>query len=192
MICFITGGVRSGKSRYAEQRAIELARRKADGRLHYFATSAVYDGEMEQRVKKHQQQRQASGQNWQVWEQERNVHTLLDQVDKQDVVLLDCVTTLVSNELFYGWEQGEERWRDSDYQRKIVAKLTAFFNRLAADYQAMIVSNEVTSDLPAADEGTFVYQRILGQLHCGLVALADEAIELEWGLACWKKGGKAC
>ncbi|MCM3713663.1 bifunctional adenosylcobinamide kinase/adenosylcobinamide-phosphate guanylyltransferase [Alkalihalobacillus oceani] len=191
MICFMTGGVRSGKSRYAEQRAIELAQKK-DCRLHYLATSAVYDGEMEQRVNFHQQQRQASGQNWHVWEQERNVDTLLAQIDKQDVVLLDCVTTLVSNELFYGWERGEERWRDADYQRKVVAKLTALFTQLAADYQAVIVSNEVTSDLPVADEGTFVYQRILGQLHCELVALADEAIELECGVPCWKKGGRVC
>ncbi|MCM3762948.1 bifunctional adenosylcobinamide kinase/adenosylcobinamide-phosphate guanylyltransferase [Alkalihalobacillus oceani] len=192
MISFITGGVRSGKSRYAEQRAIELASRRTDCRLHYFATSAVYDREMEQRVNIHQQQRQASGQNWHVWEQERNLHTLLAQVDKQEVILLDCVTTLVSNELFYGWERGEEHWRNADYQRKVVAKLTALFNRLAADYQAVIVSNEVTSDLPAADEGTVIYQRLLGQLHCRLVALADEAIEFECGLPCWKKGGKGC
>jgi adenosylcobinamide kinase/adenosylcobinamide-phosphate guanylyltransferase len=47
---FITGGARSGKSRLAEQIALEYG-----APLCYIATAQALDGEMDQRIIKHQQ-----------------------------------------------------------------------------------------------------------------------------------------
>ena len=55
-IILVTGGARSGKSRYAEQRAAELG-----SRLLYVATAEAKDEEMAQRIAAHQQRRGDDG-----------------------------------------------------------------------------------------------------------------------------------
>ena len=55
-IILVTGGARSGKSKYAEQRAAALGRRRL-----YVATAEAKDREMAQRIAKHKQRR---GDEW--------------------------------------------------------------------------------------------------------------------------------
>lgn len=54
----VLGGTRSGKSRFAEQRSEELA--KTHAKPLYIATAELFDEEMRQRVRLHQQRRSAS------------------------------------------------------------------------------------------------------------------------------------
>lgn len=189
MIVFVTGGVRSGKSDFAERRAISLFKENGSN-LHYIATNQVYDKEMQERVNRHQQTREKSGANWIVWEQPRNIDELFSHFKKDDVLLLDCVTTLVSNELFSGWETNSEKWKNVVFQFEIEQNLKCLFSQLAAaPWHVVIVSNEVSYDGFASDEGTKVYKRLLGRLHRHIVLLAKEAIMVECGIPCWKKGG---
>ena len=51
-IILITGGARSGKSRYAERIALSLSKNPV-----YVATAHVWDDEFRERVKKHQERR---------------------------------------------------------------------------------------------------------------------------------------
>ena len=54
MIVLVSGGVKNGKSTYAE----ELCLRLANGNKHYYlATMLPYDDEDRKRVKKHQENR---------------------------------------------------------------------------------------------------------------------------------------
>ncbi|KHF30608.1 Bifunctional adenosylcobalamin biosynthesis protein CobP [Anoxybacillus sp. BCO1] len=55
MIVFISGGVRSGKSSFAEQWAKTMV--EATHSLHYIATAMRTDEEMEARIAHHQKQR---------------------------------------------------------------------------------------------------------------------------------------
>lgn len=55
----ILGGVRSGKSRYAEECALQLQRQQGDA-LCYIATVTAGDGEMATRIAHHQQQRSSA------------------------------------------------------------------------------------------------------------------------------------
>lgn len=90
-IVLITGGARSGKSRFAEQYAA-----KCGNRVAYLATAEVHDKEMEFRVKLHQKRRPIS---WKTWEAPWDAHRALEEARREsyDIVLFDCLTLYISN-----------------------------------------------------------------------------------------------
>lgn len=88
-IILITGGVRSGKSSYAEQLALRLSSNPV-----YLATARVWDDEFRQRVVKHQERR---GSEWTNIEEEKQLsnHNLEGRT-----VLIDCITMWCNNFFF--------------------------------------------------------------------------------------------
>ncbi|MEM5594860.1 bifunctional adenosylcobinamide kinase/adenosylcobinamide-phosphate guanylyltransferase [Niallia circulans] len=98
-IIFVTGGVRSGKSSLAERLAIKYAQDER-AELHYIATAVITDAEMEERIIRHQQNREAQKVKWNSYEKPVDIGELAAVFTKKDVVLLDCLTVLVNNELF--------------------------------------------------------------------------------------------
>jgi adenosylcobinamide kinase/adenosylcobinamide-phosphate guanylyltransferase len=188
MIVFISGGVRSGKSQYAEHRAKELFSMRRQ-EIIYIATSNVYDTEMQSRVQRHQLQRLKDGVDWTLYEQHTDLGSLIPTFQASDVILLDCVTTLLSNELFIGWDRQEENWRNPLFVIELENKLIELFTQMAeASYTVFVVSNDLTFDLPINNEGTQVYMKLLGRIHEKIVSLAHEAILVEYGLPLFKKG----
>ncbi|WP_066151610.1 bifunctional adenosylcobinamide kinase/adenosylcobinamide-phosphate guanylyltransferase [Halalkalibacter krulwichiae] len=192
MIVFISGGVRSGKSDYAEERA-RLLYAKEQKNLIYIATSDVYDEEMHVRVKRHQEQRKRDEVNWKVYEKPSNIADLLSGFQQGDVILLDCVTTLLSNELFNGWQQGEKKWTSPSFIAEVEKKMIHLVSELAeGPYTAFVVSNELCFDLPPQDRATSIYIRLLGRIHQDIVSRAKEAVLIENRLVLLKKrGGQA-
>ncbi|HEY8875710.1 MAG TPA: bifunctional adenosylcobinamide kinase/adenosylcobinamide-phosphate guanylyltransferase [Desulfosporosinus sp.] len=86
----ITGGARSGKSRFAELMAAHTKRP-----VIYIATAQILDEEMALRVKKHQLQRPST---WRLIEEPLKIRdTLLQLKDEDGVILLDCVTLWLTN-----------------------------------------------------------------------------------------------
>lgn len=95
---FITGGARSGKSRFGELLAAHAKRP-----VIYIATAQIWDEEMALRVKKHQQQRPPT---WRLIEEPRAIRDILIQLKNEDgVILLDCVTLWLTNLLLAGQAQ---------------------------------------------------------------------------------------
>jgi len=94
----ITGGARSGKSRFA----LGLAR---PPRL-FVATASAEDGEMRERISRHQAEREG----WDLLESPllspRELQLSLGHRDYQWVVI-DCLTLWVSNLLLYGFSRDE-------------------------------------------------------------------------------------
>ncbi len=92
-ITLVLGGVRSGKSRFAQ----DLAARVGGDQVLFVATAETRDDEMIERVEHHRQSRPES------WETlERPLGTGMAITDQQvlpRVVLVDCLTLLVSNVL---------------------------------------------------------------------------------------------
>lgn len=86
MIYLVTGGARSGKSRYAQQLALSLASNPV-----YVATAKVWDGDFEQRIRRHQQER---GPEWTSFEAQLQVSAL--PLDGR-VAVIDCVTLWLTN-----------------------------------------------------------------------------------------------
>ena len=88
-VILITGGARSGKSRYAEELALSLSKNPV-----YLATAHVWDEEFRERVKKHQERR---GPEWTNIEEEM----LLSHHDLTGrVAVIDCITLWCTNYFF--------------------------------------------------------------------------------------------
>lgn len=97
-IVLITGGARSGKSRYAEDRAARLGTK-----LLYLATGEPGDEEMAHRIAEHRKKR---GERWLTVEEPLEVgRALAEQEGKVDCAVVDCLTLWVSNLLI---QRGEE------------------------------------------------------------------------------------
>lgn len=89
----ILGGARSGKSRFAQQ----LAQRIGGDEVLFVATAAAGDAEMSRRIERHRRDRPAP---WQTLEQVMNIGAALAGVaERHKVVIIDCLTLLVSNVL---------------------------------------------------------------------------------------------
>ncbi|MCS6939670.1 MAG: bifunctional adenosylcobinamide kinase/adenosylcobinamide-phosphate guanylyltransferase, partial [Roseiflexus sp.] len=88
-VVLFTGGARSGKSLRAEQYATRLSERVV-----YLATAEAGDDEMRERIAHHRQRRPAA---WQTVEAPRDVAATLASLAPGSVVLLDCLSLLVSN-----------------------------------------------------------------------------------------------
>jgi adenosylcobinamide kinase/adenosylcobinamide-phosphate guanylyltransferase len=95
----VTGGTRSGKSRYAVDRASAWG-----PRVLYIATCQPADDEMWERVRRHQADRPST---WMTFEPGSNVLPVVqEQGPSADGIVLDCLTLYVSGLLMTG--SGEE------------------------------------------------------------------------------------
>ena len=180
-LILIIGGARSGKSSYAE----ELARQCGE-RVLYVATARVGDAEMEARIAAHRQARPAS---WRTCEAARDVgHAIRDALSMHsaDVVLLDCVTLLVSNVLL-----GDAWLSEDDYESvdEVAAaeRVEHELDELVLAYRDGTVSWVVVSDevgwglVPPYPVGR-VYRDILGRANQRLASVADRVYLMVAGL----------
>src|SRR3989338_5184 len=126
-ITFIIGGARSGKSRYA----LSLAKKEKTKRVAFIAACQPFDEEMKRRISLHRKNRPTG---WQTFEEPYKLSSLLRKNSGRfDVVLIDCVTLLVSNLLLKNLSEGaimEE-----------IGKLLAALKKNKG--KAIIVSNEL-------------------------------------------------
>lgn len=92
-LTLILGGVRSGKSRFGQ----ELAHRLGNDDVLFVATAESRDEEMARRIDQHRQSRPAT---WRTLEQPLKTGKTLDVFELlPKVVLVDCLTLLISNVL---------------------------------------------------------------------------------------------
>ncbi len=95
----VLGGCRSGKSHIAKQTADNMA---ADKKI-YLATCVPTDREMNNRVKRHRDDR---GPDWETIEEPVRIHETIDRVcTRAKVILADCLTLWLSNLLFQGKDE---------------------------------------------------------------------------------------
>ena len=167
---FITGGVRSGKSHFAERTAEEMAL-GTGGRLIYIATGVPFDSEMKERIKKHQQDRENQQVQWKTIEQSVSIGDLVPLIHDKDVLLLDCVTTLLNNELYL---VGNDWVYD-----KVVSGIWALKRQAGT---LIVVSNEVLNEPILENPLVLSYKRLLGSIHQRLVLEADQAFLVEAGI----------
>jgi adenosylcobinamide kinase / adenosylcobinamide-phosphate guanylyltransferase len=161
-ITYITGGERSGKSRFAESMAESLSERPV-----YLATARHWDPDFSQRVAMHQASR---GQHWETVEEEKELsrHTFRGRV-----VLLDCITLWINN--FY---------HDSQYDAtKALEEAKAEWNRFArGDFRLIVVSNELGMGVHAADASTRKFVEIHGWTNQHIASMAQEAYLMVSGI----------
>ncbi|WP_391207428.1 bifunctional adenosylcobinamide kinase/adenosylcobinamide-phosphate guanylyltransferase [Psychrobacillus sp. L4] len=167
-LVFITGGVRSGKSSFAEHYLMnEQAKRNV-----YVASGVAVDGEMKERIKRHQNDRENYPVEWVTIEQPRNFEQILPQIQEGDGILWDCVTTWLANELY-----------DNDMEKVEKALFESIEQLLSKAKVVVIVSNEVLDEPLSKYESVVLYQKWIGRIHQQLVAKAEQAFEMEYGLS---------
>lgn len=180
---FITGGIRSGKSTYAENIASGLG-----SDVTYIATAQAYDEEMKHRIYLHRQRRPGS---WKTVEEPLNVTDVIKKYGSQtDVIMLDCLTMLISNLMFQFPET--EKGLSVEYQDKIIdeVRLVVKASKEAAAH-VVIVSNEVGLTLVSDNRLGRVYQEIVGCANQVVASQADEAYLVVSGLPVTLKKGRS-
>lgn len=184
-LIFISGGVRSGKSAFAEK--IVISQSKENKRLVYIASGKATDDEMKKRIMKHQEDRVSY--HWHTLEQPVNLEEVLPAIQEGDAILWDCMTTWLANELYEGWETGTPCIHKSNcMQRKEVQLFQTLEKLLERARTLVIVSNEVFHDVPSVYTETEIYRKWLGHLHQRVVKKAAVAIEMEGGIPIFWKG----
>ncbi|MEA1924079.1 MAG: bifunctional adenosylcobinamide kinase/adenosylcobinamide-phosphate guanylyltransferase [Pseudomonadota bacterium] len=162
----IGGGARSGKSSFAQKMAEGLPGRRA-----YLATAQALDREMEQRIAKHQADRDSA---WHATlEEPLNLTNCLQQASLDfDVILVDCITLWLSNLMGRG-----------DQDQQILAEidnLTASLNRLPAT--VILVSNEVGLGLVPEHPLGRRFRDLAGLANQRLAQACREVYFTIWGL----------
>jgi adenosylcobinamide kinase/adenosylcobinamide-phosphate guanylyltransferase len=160
---FITGGARSGKSRFAEQLATSYGTS-----LCYLATAQSLDEEMGNRINKHRQRR---GDAWHTVEESLHLTQALAVNDGIfSVILVDCLTLWLTNLLLLYEDLGEET------EKRVMDDV----QRLATTLRGMstpviIVSNEVGMGIVPDNRLGRVFRDIAGQANQICAAAASEA-----------------
>ncbi len=175
ILTFIIGGARSGKSSYAERLAGEQ-----NGRVLYIATAQALDDEMRTRIAAHRRKRPAG---WQTRELSADVgRRLLAEPVQADVVLIDCLTLLVSNLVL-------EASPDVDHPDELAAtvlvqsetdELLNAIRSISARW--LVVSNEVGQGVVPAYPAGRLYRDLLGWVNQRLAQAADEVIWMVAGI----------
>lgn len=173
MIQFVYGGSGSGKSEFAENLVLSHA---TDSRF-YLATMQVYGEEGKERVLRHKKLREGKG--FVTIEQTCDIQNAVSEINlnKADssIVLLECISNLVANEMFK---------IDGIVEKNIVVEkikndLNIFISKIK---YIVIVSNNIFDDGIEYDSDTKNYMEALGILNEYLVKISDEAFEVVAGI----------
>jgi adenosylcobinamide kinase/adenosylcobinamide-phosphate guanylyltransferase len=163
-IILITGGARSGKSRYAEQRALEIGHRPL-----YVATAEAGDAEMAERIAAHQKRR---GPQWRAIEEPLALsETLLAQRDKTDCALVDCLTLWISNLLIR---------HDDKHASQKVAEMIETLPQL--NFHLLFVTNEVGWGIVPENPLARAFRDLAGWTNQQMAQAADEVILMVAGM----------
>jgi adenosylcobinamide kinase/adenosylcobinamide-phosphate guanylyltransferase len=175
-LTLILGGARSGKSGYGER----LARSLGDDVL-FVATAQAFDEEMAARIGRHRAERPS---HWRTVEAPLNAAAEMGG-EPAAVVLLDCVTLLVSNIILGLGDEPEE----SLAQTAVDAELDVLLEKLA-DWNGrwIIISNEVGLGIVPENRLARIYRDVLGRANQRLAAAAAEVILMVAGLPVVVKG----
>ena len=162
MIILITGGARSGKSRYAQELALSLTAQPI-----YVATAKKWGGDFDDRIRRHQTDRSDA---WTTIEAEEEVSTT---PIKDRVAVIDCITLWLTN--FF-----------VKYKNDIDKSLEAFKAEIdklhAMSGTFIIVTNEIGMGVHAETEIGRKFTDLQGWANQYTAAKAGKAIFMVSGL----------
>lgn len=166
----ILGGVRSGKSRLAEQHALESGLS-----VTYIATATAEDDEMRARIAHHQAQRP---EQWNLIEEPYSLAaTLQCHAAESHCLLVDCLTLWLTNLLC------------AEDKPRLQSEITSFLNILPTlPGHIILVSNETGMGVVPLGELTRQYCDEAGRLHQATAKIVERVILTVAGLPLHLKG----
>ena len=175
----ITGGARSGKSSYAENLAKELGEK-----VLYIATAVPFDDEMKDRIFKHRESRPA---NWYTYEGYRNLKQVFENDTMSfEVILLDCITVMVTNLMFDLMGEDVEALTAEDVSRiekEVMKEVSDFVISTYENSKTVIfVTNELGSGLVPEYKLGRIFRDIAGRVNQYIAGRADEVFMTVCGI----------
>lgn len=176
MMLLVTGGSASGKSEYAEQRAMAFAG-KTDGQLLYLAAMMPFGQDAGERIERHHRLR--AGKGFETIERYTDILGLCCGSGKEEkcfqkkaagaTVLIECMSNLTANEMFGEGTAGD------DTETTVLEGIRAM---KALTANLVVVTIDVFGDGRVYDEETEKYKQCLGRINNQLAAMADEVVEV--------------
>lgn len=158
----VLGGVKSGKTAFAENSAKEWS-----DDVCVIATAQAFDDEMKRRIEAHKAARPSG---WKVIEEPLQLADVIRRCEAE-VVLIDCLTLWVTNLLML------------DDEARMESEIQALLN-LVAEYRGKLifVSNENSFGVTPPDPLTRKFLDRSGMLHQKLAKLVDEVVLVVAGM----------
>jgi adenosylcobinamide kinase/adenosylcobinamide-phosphate guanylyltransferase len=162
-IILITGGQRSGKSSYAQKLALESSERPL-----YLATSRIWDDDHQQRIFRHQQDRD---ERWENIEEEKLLsrHQFTGRV-----VLLDCITLWLTNFFFDN---------KADVNLSLEEAKDEFDRFTSDDFTLIAVTNEIGMGGHGESELQRKFTDLQGWMNQYIASKASEVVLMVSGIA---------
>jgi len=169
-IILVLGGIRSGKSHFAEEKSLFY-----DDKPAYIATAVPFDEEMKERIKIHKKRR---GDRFRTFEETSDIRIILREMYNK-TVLVDCMTVNLSNRLMQRENKlslKEMLSQDNDYLRDI--EKIAEKNSL----KLILVSNEVGNSPVEINKMGRMFQDLQGNWNRIMADFADEVYFVRAGI----------
>lgn len=188
MIALVVGGAKSGKSMFAQDLAKSLNEsfkiyleedldselegdlKKKNGKLYYVATMNPYDLEDLKRIENHLKEREGYGFN--TIEETMDMGKVSKMIQKEDIVLIDSITSLVTNYMFQGKDFFKEVSEDI---------LSGILEIINAAGDVVIVSDYLFSDSIQYDYYTESFRKEIGIINRKLAEVSDIVVECSYG-----------
>jgi adenosylcobinamide kinase/adenosylcobinamide-phosphate guanylyltransferase len=172
----IIGGAGSGKSHFAQELALKLG-----GSVLFVATAEAGDEEMRQRIEQHKRKRSAA---WSTLEVTTGVgRRILEKIGAAQVVVVDCITLLVSNIFSQYSDQSGGRIDAPLIEQGVMAEVGELIDCIKrVDVSFIIVSNEVGLGVVPANRMGRLYRDLLAKANRMLAQAADEVYLMVVGL----------
>ena len=170
MFFVVTGGSGSGKSAFAEKLTASLG----EGRRIYIATMMCFDEEGKKRISRHRAMR--ADKHFETLERYTDLAVL--EVPEDSILLLECMSNLVANEMYDPSGAGENA------EESILAGIHKL-QKVSDDL--VVVTNEVFSDSMTDNPEMEEYLKLLGKLNLRMGERADLVTEVVYGIPVERK-----
>ena len=189
-LIFVTGGAKSGKSKFAEEMLLKLNNGKQKNI--YLATSLVFDEEMKEKVRLHKKRRKDEWFTVETYKNfENELSNFFENNDKiKNNMLVDCLTNMITNIIFENqnidWDNFEKKLYiqtleklNKDVEHSVIELLN-----VADQFEnAIIVSNELGMGLvPSYPLGRY-FREIAGKMNQIVAEKADEVYFVVSGIS---------
>ncbi|AAM23668.1 adenosylcobinamide kinase/adenosylcobinamide-phosphate guanylyltransferase [Caldanaerobacter subterraneus subsp. tengcongensis MB4] len=180
-LIMVTGGARSGKSEFAEKLAYE----RGKDEVLYIATSLPVDEEMKERIKRHRERRPSS---WETVEAYKDLDKEILK-RKKKVVLIDCLTVMISNLLM----EVDLTWENSTLEQidEIEDRISQEVDKIlivSSGVEIIIVTNEVGMGLVPEYKLGRIFRDIAGRMNKKVAEASKEVYLMISGIPVKIKG----
>lgn len=180
-LIFVTGGAKSGKSKFAEEMLLKLNNGKQKNI--YLATSLIFDEEMKEKIRLHKKRRKNDWFTVETYKNfENELNNFFENNDKtKNNMLVDCLTNIITNIIFENknidWDNFEKKLYIQTLEKlnkNVENSVNKLLNVTNEFENVIIVSNELGMGLvPSYPLGRY-FREIAGKMNQIVAEKADE------------------